>query len=192
MIETGTTRSTTTSNMVEFIKEWSESTASTERTESSSSIDPTEQDDSVSSDEASASDNGSTTTPRTSAIRFGAVLVREFERIPGDHPDTRVGVPLGIGWGFHERDAVPLDQFESEFRKSGEAMKHIPRVPSVVRRRILHDEFGISDDQLLQSEKAVLKSRKQRAYSNKQSKMSARAESALVSLRRKLYDGLRA
>jgi hypothetical protein len=178
--------------MVDFIKE-SESTASTDRTDSSSSIDPTEQDDSV-SDDASASNSSSTPTapPRTSAIRFGAVLVREFERIPGDHPDTRVGVPLSIGWGFLERDAIPLDQFESEFRKSGESMKHLPRVPSLTRRRILHDEFGISDTQLLQSEKAVLKSRKQRAYSNKQSKISARAESALVGLRRKLYDGLRA
>ena len=39
-------------------------------------------------------------------VSFGPIFVREYERIVGDHPETQIGVPLGLGWGFYQREAV--------------------------------------------------------------------------------------
>ena len=43
---------------------------------------------------------------------FGDVDVREHERIAGDNPCVRRGVPLGLGWGYRQHRSMSLDQFE--------------------------------------------------------------------------------
>lgn len=114
-------------------------------------------------------------------VSFGGIHIREYERIVGDHPDTRIGVPLAIGWGFHEHQSVPLDKYESERVRKGNL-----RMSSITRKNILHNVFGIPEEELRSAEKEVQKIKKSRERSNKQSKLSAKSESALKGLRRRL------
>ena len=127
----------------------------------------------------------------SSRISFGEVQVRDYERIVGDHPDTRFGVPLSIGWAFAERDSQHLDEYEKQREEAGPRKDLGPvgcgfKVDSSRRKKWLKEEFGISDEEVLAGIKQAQESRKKREYSNKQSKVSAKFESAMISARRKL------
>jgi len=111
-------------------------------------------------------------------VSFGAIQVREYERMVGDHPDTRIGVPLTIGWGFVEHDTISIDKYESERSSKGNL-----RMSSITRKNILHNVFGIPEEELRSAEKEVQKIKKARERSNKQSKLGAKSESALNGLR---------
>lgn len=120
-------------------------------------------------------------------ISFGEVQVREYERIVGDHPDTRIGVPLSIGWGFVERKSVPIEKYESQHVSKGNL-----RMSSITRKNILHNTFGIPEEELRGAEKEVQKIKKSRERSNKQSKIGAKSESAFKGFRRKIKEALTA
>ena len=120
-------------------------------------------------------------------VSFGGIHIREYERIVGDHPDTRIGVPLAIGWGFHEHQAMPLDKYESERVPKGNL-----RMSSITRKNILHNVFGIPEEELRSAEKEVQKIKKSRERSKKQSNLSAKSESAIKGLRRKLKAAINA
>jgi hypothetical protein len=107
-------------------------------------------------------------------VSFGVIQVREYERLVGDHPDTRIGVPLTIGWGFIEHDKTPIDKYESERSSKGNL-----RMSSITRKNILHNVFGVPEDELRAAEKEVQKIKKSRERSKKQSNLSAKSESAL-------------
>ena len=109
----------------------------------------------------------------------------------GDHPDTRFGVPLSIGWAFAERDSQHLDEYEKQREEAGPRKDLGPvgcgfKVDSSRRKKWLKEEFGISEEEVLAGIKQAQESRKKREYSNKQSKVSAKFESAMISARRKL------
>ena len=111
-------------------------------------------------------------------VSFGAIQVREYERMVGDHPDTRIGVPLTIGWGYVEHDTISIDKYESERSSKGNL-----RMSSITRKNILHNVFGIPEEELRSAEKEVQKIKKARQRSNKQSKLGAKSESALNGFR---------
>jgi hypothetical protein len=113
-------------------------------------------------------------------VSFGAIRVREYERIVGDHPDTRIGVPLTIGWGYLEHEVVHIDKYESERSSKGNL-----RMSSITRKNILHNVFGIPEEELRAAEKEVQKIKKSRDRSKKQSTVAAKSESAWNGFRRR-------
>jgi hypothetical protein len=133
----------------------------------------------------SVSSDGESQSLRASNISFGSIQVREYERIVGDHPETRIGVPLGIGWAYFEHDAVSIDSYESTRVSRG-----IIRMSSITRKNILHQVFGIPEEDLRGAEKEIQKIQKSRAHSNKQGKISAHTGSAVKGLRRKMQRAL--
>merc|ERR1719446_67569 len=117
---------------------------------------------------------------RKARVSFHTVNVREFERVVGDHPETKIGPPVSIGWGYVDVEPLSLDHFETQ-----KARKGIRRMTSVARRNILQI-FGVPDDEILRAESEVRKIRESRERTNKQGNISGRTESALQSLKSKL------
>lgn len=109
---------------------------------SDSSEDTTFTETSWSSGESSSSDGKN--------VSFGAIHIREHERIIGDHPNTKIGVPLSLGWGYYDKDSVPIEQYESE-----RILKGNLRVSSIARKRILHSVHGIPEEDIRAAEKEV-------------------------------------
>jgi hypothetical protein len=118
-------------------------------------------------------------------VSFGSIQVREYERVVGDHPETRIGVPISIGWGYNAKEAVTIETYEAN-----KTPKIMLRMSSITRKNILHEVFGIPEKELREAEKEVQKIKNSREHSNKQSKISARTESALMGVRRKLKKAL--
>ena len=118
-------------------------------------------------------------------VQFGSVQVRHYERVVGDHPDTRIGVPLSLGWGYNEKEPVPIQRYEADRISKGNL-----RMSSISRKNLLHTVFGIPEEELRQAEKEVQQIRKGRVQSNKQGKLSAKTESAMKSFRRKIRKAL--
>jgi hypothetical protein len=108
----------------------------------------TEESSTNSVDKPVSNSSRSITTKKISkSVTFKLIEVREYERVLGDHPDTTLGPPISIGWGFVEHDAVDLDEYESQRKKSG-----IKVLLAHTRRRILRDVYGYSDKELRKAE----------------------------------------
>jgi hypothetical protein len=118
------------------------------------------------------------------AVSFGNIQVREYERIVGDHPDTRVGVPLTIGWAFIERPLVSIEQYEGNRIRKGNL-----RLTSITRKNLLHNVFGIPEEEIRNAEKEIQKIKKQRSTSSKQTLAVAQTETALRGISRKIRRG---
>eukprot|EP00934_Nitzschia_sp_Nitz4_P001953 Nitzschia sp. Nitz4//scaffold7_size249615//126225//126833//NITZ4_001178-RA/size249615-processed-gene-0.143-mRNA-1//1//CDS//3329558445//1953//frame0 len=114
-------------------------------------------------------------------VSFGGVTVREYERVVGDHPDTKIGVPLAIGWAFVEREEKPLAKYEDERVFKGKL-----RMSSITRKNILHNVFGIPEEEIRVAEKEVQKIRKQRDWSTQENKVGAKTKSAFKSFKKTL------
>jgi hypothetical protein len=131
---------------------------------------------------------------RRRSVTFGPIQIREYERIVGDHPDTRVGVPLSIGWAFYERKPISIDRHEED-RANRERLvgKRNLRMTSVTRRNILLNVFGIPEEELQRAEKEVQRVKKQRIQSSNQSTArvggSGKSDGALKSIGRKVRRG---
>ena len=118
---------------------------------------------------------------RRRRVRFSTVEIREHERIVGDHPDVRVGVPISLGWKHEDLAPVPLDVYERSHIKQGTY-----RLSSITRKNLLANVFDIPEEEIRQAEKEVQRIREQRTSSIKQSKTSVKAEAVVQSARRKL------
>ncbi|KAG7367450.1 hypothetical protein IV203_030121 [Nitzschia inconspicua] len=118
------------------------------------------------------------------SVSFGSVQVREYERIVGDHPDTKVGVPLSIGWAFYERPVVPIEQYEGDRIRKGNI-----RMTSITRENLLHNVFGIPEDEIRNAEMEVQKIKNQRVHSSKQPMAAAKTETALRGISKNLRKG---
>lgn len=122
-------------------------------------------------------------------VSFGNVHIREYERIVGDHPDTKVGVPLSIGWAYFERPSVSLDQYEGDRPlKRGNL-----RLTSISRKNLLHTVFGISEEEIRNAEQENQKIRKTQGRSKQRhraaSSLSSKPETALQGITRKVRKG---
>lgn len=129
----------------------------------------------------------STFDPEERRVSFGGIEVREFERVVGDHPDTKIGVPLSIGWAYVQRKSLPIDKYESERVAKGNL-----RMSSITRKNLLHNVFGIPEEELRAAEKEVQKIKKSRQRSATQSDFSAKSESAAKGFRRRIKKVLNA
>lgn len=135
----------------------------------------------MSADLTVATDASSEASSELRRVSFGAIHIREFERIVGDHPDTRIGVPLSIGWAFFELAPVTIEKYETDKMPKGNL-----RMSSITRKNILHNVFGIAEEELRDAEKEVQKIRKQRDGTKNQSKIVGKTESAFKSAKRKI------
>ena len=96
-----------------------------------------------------------------SNITFSTVDVREYERIAGDNPCVRSGVPLSIGWANIQHESIPLDDYENAKGPPRDKIEMI--VPADIRRSMLRDEFKVSVPDLYAAIKSVNICKKQRA-----------------------------
>lgn len=98
------------------------------------------------------------------SVSFGPIHVRQYERIVGDHPDTKVGVPLSIGWAYYEDDdhpeGIPIDRYECDRIRRGKV-----RMSSITRKNILLNVHGLPEEEILLAEKRSKKLRKEREKS---------------------------
>jgi len=122
------------------------------------------------------------------SVTFGAIEIREFNRIVGDHPDTRVGPPLSLGWEFEQRSPLPLDEYEAV----RPPMKANLRMSSITRKNLLHNVFEIPEEEIRAAEKEVQRIAKRREQTSKQGKLSAHTEDIVLSARRKFFRRLSA
>ena len=90
-------------------------------------------------------------------VQFSVVQVREYERIIGDHPDVSVGPPLSLGWQYEETKPKPLDDYEQSRISKGDY-----HLSSFIRKDILVYRFGISEEEIRDVEKEVIRTKIQR------------------------------
>ena len=136
-----------------------------------------------------------------STVSFGEIQIREFERIVGDHPEVSDrGPPLAIGWAFYQHDAVPLDEYECQhYSPKRERRERSGSPPSrrisnnlmvplkgATRRIILQHGFNVPIEEIIESERQVEETKKQRVQTANQSKFSERVQLAVESAGRKL------
>merc|ERR1712157_609952 len=136
----------------------------------------------VDTDKTDKTDTASSNTRERRSVSFGPIHVRQYERIVGDHPDTKVGVPLSIGWGYYVDDNYPdgvsIERYESDRIRKGKM-----RMSSITRKNLLLNVFGLPEKEVLLAEKRSKKLRKERERGTKKS------ESTLKNFGKKLRKG---
>jgi len=145
-----------------------------------------DRDDTVNKGDNSAkTDNAETASSKIRkrrSVSFGPIHVRQYERIVGDHPVTKVGVPLSIGWGYYEDDIYPdgvsIERYECDRIHKGKI-----RMSSITRKNLLLNVFGLPEKEILQAEKRSKKLRKERERG------AAKPESTLKTFGKKLRKG---
>lgn len=91
-------------------------------------------------------------TCRPKSVHFSDVSVRDYDRIIGDHPDVRHGVPMAIGWEYIEREATNIDEYENNRPHPFRGEKQMKMKPSL-RRKILSKGFGFTKEEILTAER---------------------------------------
>jgi len=105
-------------------------------------------------------------------VSFGSVYIRQYERIVGDHPETRVGVPVSIGWKYYDNPEqysstpISLEDYD-DYRISKGRGKYLLKMSSITRRNMLLNVFDIPEQELIQAEKKTKKIKQQRDRSNR-------------------------
>lgn len=117
---------------------------------------------------ADKDDTNDKTTGQRRSVSFGPIHVRQYERIVGDHPETKVGVPLAIGWAYYEDDMLPngisIERYEADRIYKGKI-----RMSSITRKNMLLNVFGLAEKDILMAEKRSKKLLKQRGSSKSES-----------------------
>lgn len=114
-------------------------------------------------------------------VSFGTVSVREYIRIVGEHPETKVGPPIALGHEFVENPTIHIDDFENSKPESKRSL----RLSSITRKNLLLNVWGYSEEEVRLAEKEVQKIRKQRDLSQQKGKVGDVVDSAVTSTKRK-------
>jgi hypothetical protein len=108
-------------------------------------------------------------------VQFGFIEIREYERIVGDHPDVKVGPPMGIGWQYYQNDKQSIETYES----TRVPKKYVLRMSSITRKNMLRNIFNIPEYEIRSAEKEVQKIQKLRIRSSQQSHVVAKVEDTI-------------
>lgn len=103
-------------------------------------------------------------TKKRLSVSFGAIQVREYNRILGDNTNVKVGPPISIGWDYVQNEPVDLVKYE-ESRPFARSRDHLKLV-SFERRKILK-EFQVPEKEIKATVKMIKKQR-EREQSKKQ------------------------
>lgn len=120
---------------------------------------------------------------RKSRVSFSTVEIREYERVVGDHPDTKVGPPMAIGWAFAESEVSMLDDYESDRLSTRKGTR---RMSSITRKNILKNVFAIPEEEIRMAEKEVQKIFLKRVKTSNQGKVAEKVEEGLETIGRRL------
>jgi hypothetical protein len=119
-------------------------------------------------------DNVNVKVKRKKVVSFGSIYIRQYERIIGDHPETKVGVPVSIGWKYYDdkeqyNNPISIDEYENfrlcDNKKRGSS-KYLLRMSSITRRNMLLHVFDIPEQELIQAEKETKRIKRQKNRSN--------------------------
>lgn len=159
-----------------------ETTASSFVTESESDSD-SEDTTGVSEDENYLCSDDESISRTNRRVSFGPIHVRQYERIIGDHPLTKVGVPLGIGWAYYEDERHPqgvsIERYESDRIRRGTSL----RATSITRKNILQHVFLIPEEELVRAEAQV------RAWQKKTKNQSEKTQTLYKRMGKKIRKG---
>jgi hypothetical protein len=136
-----------------------------------------------SNDDSAHSTMTSESTSSKSKVSFTTIEIREYERVVGDHPETKVGPPMAIGWAFVEKEITTVEDFEFERTTSRKGTR---RMSSITRKNILTNVFEIPEEEIRSAEKEVQKIVSKRERTNKQGKVAEKVEEKLESFGRKI------
>lgn len=131
-------------------------------------------------------DNHSDPETKKRSVSFGPIHVRQYERIVGDHPDTRVGVPLGIGWAYNEEECMSIERFEVDRTRRGRANL---RLTSITRKNMLLNLYGIPKEDILRAEAETEKLQKQRKQSLRNNSLSVKTETFTKKIGKRMRKG---
>lgn len=86
-------------------------------------------------------------------VSFGKIHTREFERVVGDNPAVREGVPISLGWNYHDNTKdVDVDEYE-KYRQPQRRTHDQMKIPSDVREIILKEQWGVPSSYIRQAKK---------------------------------------
>jgi len=122
------------------------------------------------------------------SVSFGPIHVRQYERIVGDHPDTRVGVPLALGWAYFEDDrypdGIPIFRYESDRIRRGKT-----RMSSITRKNLLLNVHKLPAEEILEAEKQSKRNRKLREKARLQQQGVTQTQNTLRKIGKKIRKG---
>ena len=98
-------------------------------------------------------DVASTDASARKRVVFGNIQVREYNRIIGDNPSVRVGIPVALDWHFSELPVLSIDEYEG----SRPPYKTMLRLSSITRRNMLLNVWGYSEEDIASADKEVQK-----------------------------------
>jgi hypothetical protein len=77
-------------------------------------------------------------------VRFGSVIIRDYDMILGDNPSCESGIPLAIGWDYTEY--LPLDVDKYELNRSPRRNMANMQVSKFHRMRLILDAGFTKED----------------------------------------------
>lgn len=111
-------------------------------------------------DSSCSSSSVSSSTCTSKRLQWGDVVVREYIRIPGDHPDVTDGPPISIGWEFNEHAPMEVDNYEDI--RGPVRRDSLSSMTSSQRHYLLHNVFRVADKDIKAAEKKARKIRRRR------------------------------
>lgn len=123
-----------------------------------------------------------------SAVTFQHVEVREYDRVLGDNPSCRSGVPISLDWNYSEKSQVSIKDYEDERDKRPSYARRLGKLPihKVKRESILKD-WAYTDDEIDAAKEQMKKVRRSKSLSNFTSQLIPwQVEDACSSLKRKV------
>jgi len=133
----------------------------------------------VEDDHDGSSSDGSSSNKR-SRVTFGEIKIREFNRVVGDHPETKVGPPLSLSWEHRDLPGRPLDDYEL----ARPLRKRSLRLNSVARRNILVGDFQVDEEDIAMAEREAQRIQQQREESANGGRAANRIERKMKAVKR--------
>jgi len=115
------------------------------------------------------------------SVKFGTVLVRDYEIILGDHPCCSYGPPVTIDWDYHEYEPLDVDKYEFEALTSRRSLRDM-MLNYYQRKHLLKDDYTEVD---FKATKKVIKRIKSQRHITRKLAPCYQVEAALESACRK-------